>query len=116
MMVCMPRCASLERVFVREDVLEAQAVLNVAACEEEAGGGEEGRKQSYPLWMGALSWQWADHVLAMLLAVARSKTRDKTAGAMVVVVLRWKWPPGNPDLLTRKFGEALGDVVNCACN
>lgn len=41
--VGMPRCASLVEWFVRANVLWTQTVLNVAACEEEAGGGEDGR-------------------------------------------------------------------------
>ena len=56
----------------------------------------------------------------MFLAVARSNTRPETAGAMVVVVVVEVEVAagGNPELMvpTRKFGEALDNVVKCACN
>ena len=54
-------------------------------------------------------------MLVMFLAVARSNTRHETAGAMVVVEVEVA-AGGNPELMvpTRKFGEALDNVVKCA--
>lgn len=56
--VGMPRCASLVRSFVRANVSWTRAVLNVAACEEEAGGGEDGRWEHLThCGLRTLSWQ-----------------------------------------------------------
>ena len=56
-------------------------------------------------------------MLAMFLAVTRPNTRHETAGAMVVVEVEVA-AGGNPELMlpTRKFVEALDNVVKCACN
>ena len=92
-----------------------------AQCCGMRGGGRRrtgGKEAILPIVDGsafvATSWSRVSNASGSCEAV--DTRQDKTAGAMVVVVLRWKWPPGNPDLLTRKFGEALGDVVKCACN